>query len=123
MRSPASTPRCITSARSTCRRSTSTCARTRSTATGPTAFAGVDADEVFITAGAQLKPFAAFRDSPEVDTFVLPEVEGVIASFTPASGAKCERCWRVLPEVGRNHRHPQLCVRCSDAVEHIAAAE
>jgi isoleucyl-tRNA synthetase len=34
-----------------------------------------------------------------------------------ADGAKCVRCWRVLPEVGRNAAHPALCVRCADAVE------
>ncbi len=32
-------------------------------------------------------------------------------------GQKCERCWRVLPEVGTNHTHPTLCLRCCDAVE------
>ncbi|HYF09395.1 MAG TPA: isoleucine--tRNA ligase [Acetobacteraceae bacterium] len=37
--------------------------------------------------------------------------------FFPAPGAKCERCWRVLPEVGLSKRHPTLCLRCEDAVE------
>ncbi|MBO0710646.1 MAG: isoleucine--tRNA ligase [Acetobacteraceae bacterium] len=32
-------------------------------------------------------------------------------------GDKCARCWRVLPEVGGDHRHPALCLRCVDAVE------
>ncbi|MBN9563099.1 MAG: isoleucine--tRNA ligase [Alphaproteobacteria bacterium] len=32
-------------------------------------------------------------------------------------GAKCVRCWRVLPEVGSDARHPALCLRCADAVE------
>ncbi len=39
------------------------------------------------------------------------------AKVTPASGAKCARCWRVLEEVGSNATHPSLCLRCSDAVE------
>ena len=34
-----------------------------------------------------------------------------------AVGQKCARCWRVLPEVGENVRHPALCRRCADAVE------
>ena len=38
------------------------------------------------------------------------------AKVTPASGAKCARCWRVLPEVGSNADHPELCLRCTDAV-------
>ncbi|MDE8345553.1 MAG: class I tRNA ligase family protein, partial [Acidocella sp.] len=33
-----------------------------------------------------------------------------------AQGAKCERCWRVLPEVGRNAAHPTLCLRCCETV-------
>ncbi len=32
-------------------------------------------------------------------------------------GSKCARCWRVLPEVGSDARHPALCLRCVDAVE------
>jgi isoleucyl-tRNA synthetase len=34
--------------------------------------------------------------------------------FAKAEGNKCERCWRVLPEVGRDH--PDLCHRCTEAV-------
>ncbi len=35
---------------------------------------------------------------------------------TVAPGAKCERCWRVLEEVGSDRRHPTLCLRCVGAV-------
>ncbi|OYV59004.1 MAG: isoleucine--tRNA ligase, partial [Acidocella sp. 21-58-7] len=35
---------------------------------------------------------------------------------TTAPGTKCERCWRVLPEVGSNKNHPTLCIRCCEAV-------
>jgi isoleucyl-tRNA synthetase len=44
------------------------------------------------------------------------------AAFEPSPGAriapgtKCERCWRVLPEVGANPTHPTLCIRCCEAV-------
>jgi isoleucyl-tRNA synthetase len=34
-----------------------------------------------------------------------------------APGEKCARCWRVLPEVGTVAAHPELCLRCNDAVE------
>ncbi len=34
-----------------------------------------------------------------------------------APGRKCERCWKVLPEVGTAPGHPSLCLRCADAVE------
>ena len=39
------------------------------------------------------------------------------ASIGRAPGEKCARCWRVLPEVGRQPAHPALCRRCADAVE------
>ncbi|OYV33637.1 MAG: isoleucine--tRNA ligase, partial [Acidocella sp. 20-61-6] len=35
---------------------------------------------------------------------------------TIAPGTKCERCWRVLPDVGSNKSHPTLCIRCCEAV-------
>ena len=37
----------------------------------------------------------------------------------PAPGEKCARCWKVLVEVGSVRRHPTLCLRCADAVEHL----
>jgi isoleucyl-tRNA synthetase len=33
-----------------------------------------------------------------------------------APGTKCERCWRVLEQVGANAAHPSLCIRCCEAV-------
>ncbi len=32
---------------------------------------------------------------------------------------KCERCWRYVEEVGRDHRFPTVCLRCADALEEI----
>ena len=43
--------------------------------------------------------------------------EEPLAKVMPASGEKCARCWRVLPEVGSKASHPSLCLRCTDAVE------
>jgi isoleucyl-tRNA synthetase len=40
-----------------------------------------------------------------------------LAEISVAEGRKCDRCWRVLPEVGSNKTHPTLCLRCVDAVE------
>jgi isoleucyl-tRNA synthetase len=48
---------------------------------------------------------------------IVPDTDESPARVTPASGDKCARCWRVLPEVGSNATHPTLCLRCSDAVE------
>jgi len=35
--------------------------------------------------------------------------------FRPAPGHKCERCWKVLPDVG-THKHPHTCARCDAAL-------
>ncbi|MFL1463064.1 isoleucine--tRNA ligase [Roseococcus sp. DSY-14] len=45
--------------------------------------------------------------------FVLEEGEAPAARFAPAAGAKCERCWKVLPEVSPAHG---LCRRCEAVV-------
>ncbi|KAA5611530.1 isoleucine--tRNA ligase [Rhodovastum atsumiense] len=54
--------------------------------------------------------------APE-SAFRLPELPDVAVAFAPAEGEKCARCWRVLPEVGQQPKHPALCRRCADAVE------
>jgi isoleucyl-tRNA synthetase len=35
---------------------------------------------------------------------------------TAADGEKCERCWNVTPEVGKDISHPTLCTRCASVV-------
>ncbi len=49
--------------------------------------------------------------------FTLPDVAGVAVTVGAAPGEKCQRCWRVLPEVGSVPAHAELCRRCADAVE------
>jgi len=49
------------------------------------------------------------------EAFHLPEVPGVAVVFELADGAKCERCWKILPDVG-SHAHPGTCARCDDAL-------
>lgn len=34
----------------------------------------------------------------------------------PTRGARCERCWLVLPTVGERAVYPTLCARCADVV-------
>jgi isoleucyl-tRNA synthetase len=47
--------------------------------------------------------------------FALADVPDVAVLFHPAPGHKCQRCWRVLPDVG-THRHPGTCARCDAAL-------
>ena len=35
----------------------------------------------------------------------------------PAAGSKCLRCWKVLPSVGSDSQHPELCPRCAAVVK------
>ncbi|MGL4310775.1 MAG: isoleucine--tRNA ligase [Paracoccaceae bacterium] len=51
-------------------------------------------------------------DSVPAEAFRLPEVPGVGVVFEKAAGEKCERCWKILPDVG-SHRHPGTCARCN----------
>ncbi len=34
----------------------------------------------------------------------------------PVSAAKCERCWRYVPDVGDSPNYPTVCLRCADAL-------
>ncbi len=38
------------------------------------------------------------------------------AEVAPAAGQKCERCWKVLPTVGSDSKHPTLCPRCASVI-------
>ncbi|MDD9715228.1 isoleucine--tRNA ligase [Dinoroseobacter sp. PD6] len=48
--------------------------------------------------------------------FTLPDVPGVGMVFARAEGEKCQRCWKILPDVG-THAHPGTCARCNDALD------
>ena len=47
--------------------------------------------------------------------FALDDVVGVSVQFAKATGDKCERCWKVMPEVG-SQAQAGCCKRCSDAI-------
>jgi isoleucyl-tRNA synthetase len=53
------------------------------------------------------------KPAPEA-AFRLADVPEIAVEFRRAEGDKCQRCWKVLPDVG-THRHPGTCARC-DAV-------
>ncbi|HSZ12313.1 MAG TPA: class I tRNA ligase family protein, partial [Rhizomicrobium sp.] len=80
-------------------------------------FDGLDLGEIAITSNAKVSTLPA----PE-DAFRLSDVPDVAASFHHAEGDKCARCWMILPEVGTVAAHPDLCLRCSEAVDAGGAA-
>ncbi|MCC5975467.1 MAG: class I tRNA ligase family protein, partial [Rubellimicrobium sp.] len=71
----------------------------------------VDFADICITSAITL------TDAPAPDgAFVLEDVADVAVVFAPAPGQKCDRCWKILPDVGL-HAHPGLCARCDAAVD------
>ncbi|WP_407496028.1 isoleucine--tRNA ligase [Pseudooceanicola sp. MF1-13] len=74
--------------------------------TNPETFA-----DLCITSGVEL------TDAPApADAFRLPEVDGVAVVFAEADGEKCQRCWKILPDVG-THEHSGVCGRCDAALD------
>jgi len=73
---------------------------------------GIDLGEIAITSHAVVST----HDAP-ADAFKLSDVEGASVVFHHAEGDKCARCWMILPEVGSHPKHPDLCNRCSAAVD------
>ncbi|MGA8552108.1 MAG: zinc finger domain-containing protein, partial [Stellaceae bacterium] len=51
------------------------------------------------------------------DAFTLPDVADIGVRVSLAPGERCERCWRVLPEVGQVPGHADLCRRCAAVVD------
>jgi len=55
-------------------------------------------------------------DTPPNGAFALQEDSaGTAVVFAKASGEKCQRCWKILPDVG-THRHEGVCGRCDEAL-------
>ncbi|TDK51795.1 isoleucine--tRNA ligase [Antarcticimicrobium luteum] len=75
------------------------------------ALRSVDFDDICITSDIVLT-----GDPSPNEAFRLPEVPGVGVVFEKAIGEKCQRCWKILPDVGQ-HPHPGVCHRCNDALD------
>lgn len=74
---------------------------------------GVDMAEICITSQATL----SVSNAP-ANSFSLGDVAGVAVIFAMAEGQKCERCWKILPEVGSDEDYPTLTKRDADAVRY-----
>ncbi|MDQ2091888.1 isoleucine--tRNA ligase [Marimonas arenosa] len=70
----------------------------------------VDFADICITSSISLT-----ADPLPQEAFRLPEVEGVGVVFEKAEGQKCQRCWKILPDVG-HHAHAGVCGRCNEAL-------
>jgi len=77
----------------------------------------VDLAELCIVSAATVR-----REPAPEGAFTLPDAGDIGVVVSPASGVRCERCWRVLPEVGQVPGHDDLCGRCAEVLDRGAAA-
>jgi isoleucyl-tRNA synthetase len=71
-------------------------------------------------------PLAALQKDPatvaeflilsDLSLVTAPPGSPLRAEAAPSSLARCERCWRHLPDVGTHAHHPALCRRCTDVI-------
>ncbi|MEX5561947.1 isoleucine--tRNA ligase [Pseudophaeobacter sp. 1A16562] len=54
-------------------------------------------------------------DPAPAEAFRMPEIDGISVVFEKAEGEKCQRCWKILPDVG-THAHAGVCGRCDSAL-------
>ena len=73
-----------------------------------------DMAELCITSNLALE----MGDGP-ADAFRLDDVPGVSVVFAKATGGKCQRCWRILPEVTGEE---DICGRCDTVVRALEGA-
>ncbi|WNK00026.1 isoleucine--tRNA ligase [Thalassospiraceae bacterium LMO-JJ14] len=78
---------------------------------------GLDPAELCITSGFTF----ADGDAP-ADAHRLEDIADIAVVVEKADGEKCERCWKVLEEVGSDPEHPTVCGRCADAVRNFKPA-
>ncbi|MGP1355171.1 zinc finger domain-containing protein, partial [Roseicyclus sp.] len=69
----------------------------------------VSMDDICITSD-----LTVMEAEPQDDAFRLDD-PGIGVVFHRAGGEKCQRCWKILPDVG-SHRHPGVCKRCDEAL-------
>jgi isoleucyl-tRNA synthetase len=81
------------------------------------------AAHVALTAGGEAAALLRQNEADLPMLFIVSQVsldtggpEGVSVSVSRAEGQKCDRCWRVLPELSPDPRMAGLCSRCVDAL-------
>ena len=72
---------------------------------------GVAFDDLSITSGIYVS-----TDAAPAGAFKLDDVADVAVVFAKAEGEKCQRCWKILPDVG-THSHAGVCGRCDEALK------
>ena len=55
------------------------------------------------------------RPAP-AEAFRMQDQRGIAVDFVKSVGEKCERCWKILPEVG-TFQHANVCGRCNSVLD------
>ena len=76
----------------------------------------LDAQEFFIVSQVELADLA---DAP-ADAFTGEDVADLKVAVAPATGEKCERCWRICQDLGTDPDHPDACRRCTEVLKTLA---
>jgi len=76
---------------------------------------GQDAAEIAITSQANV-----LQNEGPSEAFRLDDVPGVSVVSKKAEGKKCERSWKVLPEVGSDAEYPDVTLRDAQALRELA---
>jgi isoleucyl-tRNA synthetase len=79
-------------------------------------FQGLELAELFIASSGEI-----LKEKIPDNAFILEDISGVGVIVEMAAGEKCDRCWRILPEVKAQPSH--LCKRCEQAVHSIVQQE
>ncbi len=77
----------------------------------------VEFEDICITSA-----ISVLSDPAPEGAFTMDDVPGVAVVFKHAVGGKCQRSWKILPDVGQ-YNHPGVCKRCSDALDELLAAQ
>ncbi len=71
----------------------------------------VEFEDVCITSAISVEQ----GDGPD-GAFKVAETDGVAVVFAHAEGKKCQRSWKILPDVGSDPDYPDVCARCAEAL-------
>lgn len=78
----------------------------------------VDMADVCITSQATVVTVPTQGGDVPAHGFTLDDVDGVSVTIALAQGHKCERSWKISPDVGTDSEYPQLTPRDADAVRY-----
>ena len=80
---------------------------------------GSDAAVVLMKYEAALAEFFNVSQATVQVVGASEDAKALLIEAKVADGAKCGRCWRVVPDVGSDGRWSAVCARCAEALEAI----